>query len=48
MVALVIAFPEMVLGTLDQGPGKDPADIQIQLPPRELHIPPPPIFAPQQ
>jgi tripartite ATP-independent transporter DctM subunit len=48
MVGLVIAFPEMVLGTLDQSRGTDPADIQILLPPRDLNIPPPPIFAPPQ
>jgi tripartite ATP-independent transporter DctM subunit len=32
MVALVIAFPEMVTGMLDRGTGVDPSTIQIELP----------------
>lgn len=32
MVALVIAFPEMVTGMLDRGSGVDPSTIQIELP----------------
>ena len=32
MVAAVIAFPGMVLGSLDKGPKIDPTKIQIELP----------------
>ena len=32
MVALVIAFPEMVTGMLDRGTGVDPSTIQIEIP----------------
>jgi hypothetical protein len=32
MVGLVIAFPAMVLGSLDSGPKVDPTTIQIEVP----------------
>ena len=32
MVALVIAFPQMVLASLDSGPKVDPSKIQITVP----------------
>jgi TRAP-type mannitol/chloroaromatic compound transport system permease large subunit len=47
MVALVIAFPEMVLSGLDKGTGVDPATIKIEVPGPGLGTdgaPPPPII----
>jgi tripartite ATP-independent transporter DctM subunit len=45
MVALVIAFPEMVLSGLSKGPAIDPSKIKIELPlPSISDEPPPPIF----
>jgi hypothetical protein len=35
MVALVIAFPRMVLASLDSGPKVDPNKIQIEVPQTE-------------
>jgi tripartite ATP-independent transporter DctM subunit len=43
MVALVIIFPEMVLGSLDEKM-KDPSKIEILLPPSDQGVAPPPIF----
>ena len=40
MVALVIAFPEMVLSGLDSGPKVDPTTIQIDIPMQEGEPPP--------
>lgn len=40
MVALVIAFPEMVLSGLDSGPKVDPSTIQIDIPMQEGEPPP--------
>jgi TRAP-type mannitol/chloroaromatic compound transport system permease large subunit len=40
MVALVIAFPAMVLSSLDRGSGIDPSKIQIDIPMFEQSAPP--------
>jgi hypothetical protein len=39
-VALVIAFPAMVLSSLDRGSGIDPSKIQIAIPMFEQSAPP--------
>jgi len=40
MVALVIAFPQMVLASLDSGPKVDPTKIQIEVPQSAPYAPP--------
>jgi TRAP-type mannitol/chloroaromatic compound transport system permease large subunit len=40
MVAIVIAFPGMVLGSLDSGPKVDPTKIQIEVPQSVPYAPP--------
>jgi tripartite ATP-independent transporter DctM subunit len=40
MVAIVIAFPGMVLGSLDSGPKVDPTKIQIEVPQAAPYAPP--------
>jgi hypothetical protein len=40
MVGIVIAFPSMVLGSLDGGPKVDPTKIQIEVPQSTPYAPP--------
>jgi tripartite ATP-independent transporter DctM subunit len=44
MVAIVIAFPELVLGGLDNGPKVDPSKVKIELPAPSYEAAPPPDF----
>jgi TRAP-type mannitol/chloroaromatic compound transport system permease large subunit len=44
MVAIVIAFPELVTYFLDKGPSVDPSTIQIELPPSDFQTQEPPAF----
>jgi tripartite ATP-independent transporter DctM subunit len=44
MVALVIAFPQLVLGGLDSGPKVDPSKIKIEIPQTPYQDEPPPII----
>ena len=41
MVAIVIAFPDLVLSGLDRGPTIDPSTIQIEIPTMDYETPPP-------
>jgi tripartite ATP-independent transporter DctM subunit len=44
MVALVIAFPQLVLGGLDRGPAVDPSKVKIDIPQMQYQDEPPPII----
>ena len=44
MVAIVIAFPELVLGGLDSGPKIDPSKVKIEIQTPTYETAPPPDF----
>jgi len=45
MVAILIAFPDLVMAGLDSGPKVDPSKVKIEIPQMDFEDqPPPPIF----